>query len=263
MTQFQSFIKPRAIIGLTLITLAITVTIATRSGVPSNIENWLVGKSEDAGMVLDQLDISGAEKTPRKAILAALDMESGMPLITVDLPTIRAKLEALPWVKEVSVARHYPGVLKIEITERQPFALTQLNGQLALIDITGTEITREGLSAYADLLLLVGPEAASAASEVSALKVIDPALSARVTSAVRVGTRRWDLIFDQGVRVKLPDNSKDYDMLAAFARFSSLETRDKILSRELSVIDMRYPDRVIMRVSPLGQRALTGRDEQT
>ena len=89
-------------------------------------------------------------------------------------------------------------------------------------------------------------------------------MAARVTTVVRVGERRWDLIFDNGIRVKLPDNSDPkYKSSTAWERFVRLEKKHRLLAREVSVIDMRIADRLIMRVTPAGRRMMDGKEWAT
>lgn len=251
-----------------LVGLALSITVAAifgleRSGALTSANIWLLNQSRDAGLVLDQLRIEGADRTERFDILSVLEVDGGMPLLAVELEEIRTRLESLPWVRRAAVARRFPNELGIIIEERQPFALWQKNGTLHLVDTEGHIIDGVSLTEFESLRILVGDGAPEASTELAALSAIDPDLMAQVRSVIRVGDRRWDLLFTNGIRVKLPDNATDWDSEAAFARFSDLEANDRLLDREVSVIDMRFDDRIVLRVLPAGRRAMDGLEERT
>jgi len=53
-------------------------------------------------------------------------------ILLCDLPLLQKELKSYPWVKDASVQKVFPSSLKIEITERVPFALLE-RGSLSLL----------------------------------------------------------------------------------------------------------------------------------
>jgi cell division protein FtsQ len=89
----------------------------------------------------------------------------------------------------------------------------------------------------------------------------EPAIRPRVTAAVFVGQRRWNLRLDNGVEVRLPEEGAD----AALAHLAKLDREQQILAREIDAIDLRFPDKLIVRLpanSPLSPNKppVEGRD---
>jgi len=74
----------------------------------------------------------------------------------------------------------------------------------------------------------------------------EPDLAARVTAAVRVGDRRWNLRIDNTVDVLLPTE----ETAGAWIQLARLERSNSILKREVQTVDMRLPDRLVLRLSP-------------
>jgi cell division protein FtsQ len=228
------------------------------------VGTWFMNTSRDAGFVLNDLKVEGQFRTTDNAILAQLDIEDGMPLFAIDLTLIKERLTALPWVQEAQVVRKFPSGLEIKITEREPYGLWQNGGNVQVIDITGTVVAGQDVSAFSYLPWVIGEGAAENARPLFNMLNKAPAFFGDVKQAVRVGNRRWDIIFNNGVRIKLPETAlnpeREYGAEAAWLRFAKIEEEHKLLSREVNVIDMRIPDRIIMRVTPAGERAIEGKE---
>ena len=70
-----------------------------------------------------------------------------------------------------------------------------------------------------------------------------PALADKVMAAVRVGQRRWNLHMKNGTDVMLPEGHET----VAMDRLMALEQDHSLLERPLAAIDMRLPDRLVLR----------------
>jgi len=81
-----------------------------------------------------------------------------------------------------------------------------------------------------------------------ALDLLDaaPEIVPRLRAAVRVGKRRWDLVLDRGLTIKLPAAQP----LDALARVMALHYGEELLDRGLAEIDMRLPGRPALRMMP-------------
>jgi cell division protein FtsQ len=66
-----------------------------------------------------------------------------------------------------------------------------------------------------------------------------------VAAAVFVAERRWNLRLNSGIDVRLPEDDADVALL----RLVSLDREKSLLSRDVTVIDLRLPDRVAVRLS--------------
>jgi cell division protein FtsQ len=60
-----------------------------------------------------------------------------------------------------------------------------------------------------------------------------------------VSHRRWDLFLDNGVQVMLPE----VEPLKAAQKLQDLDKKSGLLDRDLTVVDLRLPDRVAIRLS--------------
>ena len=198
------------------------------------------------GMTVSDIRVEGRETTDRETILAALGAGPGTPILAVDPTRAKDQLEALPWVRSAVIERHMPGTLYVRLVERKPLALWQHGGKIELIDHGGEVIPVVRLDQFAKLPMVVGEGAARHAAELLQMLASEPELAARVTAATRVGDRRWNLRIDNAIDVLLPA----HEAANAWSQLARLERSSAISKRDLQTIDLRLPDRLVLRVSP-------------
>ncbi|MDE1931462.1 MAG: FtsQ-type POTRA domain-containing protein, partial [Alphaproteobacteria bacterium] len=198
------------------------------------------------GLALENVDVVGRQRQSTASILAALGVKRGTPMLEIDLAAAQAKLQALPWVRRADVERQLPDTLFIHLTEREPFAFWQRNGSLSLIDRDGTVIPTAAPAQYGPRIVLVGDDAPAQAATLIDMLATEPSLARRVNAAVLYGSGRWTLRFNTGVEVALPGT----EVSAAWHRLAGLEAQEQILERNIAMIDLRLPDRMVVRLAP-------------
>lgn len=212
-----------------------------------NVTKWKVIKvSSDLGFTVQDVLVSGRDETSRDDLLEALAIARGTPILAYDFSAAKERVEALPWVLQARIERLLPDTLAVHIIERRPMALWQSHGEFALIDDTGEVITRKALGRFANLIHVVGEDAPDNVGGLLELLETQPELKALVKAAVRVGGRRWDLSLNGDINVRLPAE----DAPQALARLVEFEEASGVLARDIRVLDLRLPDRVIVRRSP-------------
>ena len=210
---------------------------------------WAVGSevalnaTADAGLSLQTVEVHGRGETRQADVVGALGAPRGAPLLSLDIDAMRERLAALPWIVSAEVERRYPDRLVVTVTEAEPLALWQRKQKLFLVSRTGKVIETADLRKYSKLLVIVGDKAPERADALFDLLAREPELKSRVTAAVFVGKRRWNLRFDNGLDVKLPED-KPAD---AWSRLASLQREYGVLDKDVSVIDLRLPDQIVLR----------------
>lgn len=202
-----------------------------------------------AGLRVEEIYVEGRNRTRAEHLLAALQIERGDPILGFDLAQAKARLEGLAWVKTATVERRLPDIVHLRIEERQAVALWQHKGKFMLIDATGHAIA-DDIDDYAHLLQVVGDDAPAHAAELMALLATEPALAGRVKAAVWVSGRRWNLKLDdiaRGIDVRLPEENT----AAAWRRLAELNQEHDLLARKVTLIDLRLPDRLVLRSNDL------------
>ncbi len=210
------------------------------------IASAFLDMTADAGFVVDHIYLGGRKRIPRAEIEDTISVSVGDPIFSADPDDIRKRLELLPKVKYAQVERALPDRLHIQIVEREPIAVWQYKGKLELIDDEGVVIGGEDISAYSYLPLVVGRDAPEHTAELLKLLVLEPDLMRRVDAAIRVGERRWNLRFNNGVEVKLPAvNAKE-----AWHRLAELEEQDHLLQGNIISIDLRIGKHMYIKLPP-------------
>lgn len=209
-----------------------------------NHTKWaMIRTSAEQGFTVEDILVTGRGETKRADLLDAMMVVRGAPILAYDFEAAKARVEGLPWVLNARVERLLPDTLVVHLIERRPIALWQNQGQFALIDEEGKVITREELGRFAQLIHVVGEDAPDHVGGLLELLETQPDLKRQVRAAVRVGKRRWDLVLENGVNVRLPEN----DAPQALARLVDFQHETGVLGREIKVLDLRTPDRVIVR----------------
>ena len=200
------------------------------------IVGWRERLGGRLGLKVERVVVEGRVMTPEPVLAAAIGVHEGEPLLGVSLAGLRSRVESLTWVQSATVERRLPGTLVVSLVERRPFAVWQNQGKFVLIDRAGQVVAPEDpakdAAAFRELPLVVGAGA--------------PELHAHVVAAVRVGERRWNLRLGNGADVLLPEGHE----AAAIGRLVEFQQAQELLDRPLQVLDMRLPDRLVVRPQP-------------
>ncbi len=202
--------------------------------------------SIDAGFAVTRIQIEGRVQSDEIGIIEALETGHGAPILRFDPVAAQARIEALPWIEQAIVERRLPGLIVVRIFEQRPAALWQSEGKWAVIDEAGSVIEGASPAAFAELPKVVGDGAERHVGEILDLAERQPDLAKQIYAAIRVGNRRWNLRLHSGIDVRLPEN----DPITAWERLARLESVADLLSRDVSVIDLRRDDRLLLRLSP-------------
>ena len=198
----------------------------------------------DLGLGIAQVKIRGLRHARPETVQKVLNAKTQTPIFAFDPVAARSRLLEMGWVDWATVSRRFPNTIYVDIRERQPFALWQNKKKLRLIGRDGTVITTKRLARFRDLPLIVGAGANTRAGEIIDLLAPYADLEGRIQALTLVGQRRWNIRFDNGVDVRLPEQ----DTSIALERLAALQTRYSILDRKLRAIDLRMPDRLIVQL---------------
>ncbi len=199
----------------------------------------------DRSMTVQAVIVDGRQNTPLPLIREALGVSRGDAMLGFSPEAARQRLESIPWVAQAHVERHLPATIVVRLEERRPFAIWQNQGRFVIVDREGKTVATDGLDQFGPLPLIVGPGADRAAAQLYDLLAAEAAVAERVQAMVRVGERRWNLRLHSGADVLLPEAAE----AAAIKRLAELQQEAKLLDRPLAAIDLRLPDRLVVRAN--------------
>jgi cell division protein FtsQ len=163
--------------------------------------------------------------------------------IWIDATGLHDRLLQLPWVYSVSVKRHWPDKLQIQITEQQPIA--RFN-DMALINNQGDVFSVNANTTPPGLPVFYGPigsQQLMLATYQQILTTLAP-LNARIASLSLDTRQSWQLQLDNGMLVILGKT----DPLARLQRFVAVYPQ-MIGNRAANVLsaDLRYPNGIAVQ----------------
>lgn len=139
------------------------------------------------GLGLEKVTISGIAQMRESEVLAAAGLSDRLSLVFLSAGEVRERLEKVPLIKTAAVRKLYPHELVVTLTERKPYGLWQLNGELFVIAADGTVIDRMHDDRFADLPLVVGEQANTRTKEYLALVEAAGPLKNRIRAGTLVG----------------------------------------------------------------------------
>jgi cell division protein FtsQ len=199
------------------------------------------------GYAAQEIRITGLEWQSPPAVLAAVGVTPGGPLVGFQPAEARRALEGLDWVESARVQRLFPNQLEISVVERQPFAVWQRGGMFHVIDEAGVTLTGINPGDVPGLPVVTGAGAETAVAQLVNHMEAHPGLRSKLKAAGRVGLRRWNLYFDGAVKALLPEHGLE----KALAVLSALDDRHGILDRRVDAIDLRVAGSVVFSPPPV------------
>ncbi len=192
--------------------------------------------------------IEGASPDLADALRARLDVKLPASSFDLDLDALRAKAQQFDAIASAELRLRSGGVLQVVVKEREPMLIWRVSDdRLEMLDASGHRVAALASRAdRPDLPLIAGEGADVAAAE--ALALIDAAgpLLPRMRGLVRQSERRWDMVLDRDQRILLPAENP----VQALEALLALNTADDLLTRDITVIDLRLGARPVLRLAP-------------
>lgn len=200
------------------------------------------GGFAEAGLSVGEISISGQTLTSEQEIFDALGIQPDTSTLAFDVEAARARIAELPAIETVTVRKTYPADVAVSVTEKTPVARWRVDGITFVIDSAGEQIG-EDFGDYSDLPLVIGDGAADDALVMIMALNHFPDLQKGLVALSRIADRRWDMIYDTGLRIQLPEQG----VAQALAKLTSYQSEYQLLDRDVTVIDLRVDSVVAVR----------------
>lgn len=229
------------------------------TGVNAYLNAELVDAVGRAGFTVKRVHVVGANRIDNLRIYDIALNQKDRSMAAIDVAEVRRELMGYGWVADARVSRRLPDTLVIDLVERSPVAVWQSRGRYTLIDADGRLLPGVDPASVPGLPVIVGQGAPRQMRSLQTLLAAAPALRPRISGASWMGGRRWDLHFNTGETLALPDD--EAAARHAFAEFARLDGVNRLLGRRIKRVDMRDPEQLVLRPSrdgDLGDLGLIG-----
>ena len=185
-------------------------------------------------------DVQGAEVLTVAEVEEVAAVPLGVPLATVDLTAIEARVEGLAAVRSVEASRAWPDQVRIEVVEREAVAVVSWEDQWRGLDATGVLFR-----SYPEQPEGLTPVTMSATTPVEAL-----AEAAAVVEALPAGILQrvdhLEVTSIDGISLELRDGST-VTWGSADESANKVKVLQVLLERKASVYDVTAPGRPTIR----------------
>ena len=240
------------LLGVIFMLASVIITIKTNliGRKLTDLSTEFYNYSAGLGIKIDDIVITGRDKTAKQDILNALQLSRETNILNLDLRDLQQKVEQLPWVRHAVVKRRFfPNIIQIDIRERQVQSIWQLDHKFRPIDGEGNVIEADYTPDH-PILLIVGEGAPENITALMKSITDDQNIFQRIKVANYISGRRWNIVLDDvenGITVKLPEKHID----EAWKKLLKLNTTQGLLKRKLTIIDLRFPNKVIVKLGKM------------
>ncbi len=207
---------------------------------PSN--QFLINK----GFKIENVLITGTRNLSNNYIKDIIEIYKYGSIFNVDLSSIYNKIKQNSWVKEVSIERVLPNIIKIKILENQPIAIWQNKKNNKLITANGNIIFDGNVNDFKnDFPIIKGNKSKENISSILEILETNQNFYENIWSLTFINERRWDLHFNQGLVVRLPSK----DIKKAWEKIIKLHKNYNVLNLNLTEIDLRNPKQILGKIN--------------
>ena len=235
----------RWIVGLAALVWSLTIVTQEMGPV---LQSWLE---------IREVEVEGIHRVTKGEVLERLVLKPSMGLHQVSTSFLAERVRTHAWIKEVTVERRPPHLLYVTIVERTPAVIVRSGADHWLSDESGYLLAKLGRQDDRTLPLLTGLDLqslqrgeAGARNAVQSGVVLAKLIANTFDGRVEIDLTNSSnvLASANGVRFQFGDDS----LVGQWDRFRKVKPSFKTAAsdgrkREVSEIDLRYDNRVIVR----------------
>ncbi|MCF6343400.1 MAG: FtsQ-type POTRA domain-containing protein [Devosiaceae bacterium] len=242
---YKTIIKRSAFIILSLIVILFLYQSRNEiSKITDNSVSFISGQLAGFGLGIKEVQIEGQVLTNEKQILSALKIDDKTSTLTFDAQKARERILELPAIFEASIRKSFPSQLIVNVIEIEPVARWRVGGETYFIGKTGKKLALSTGEVDNSLPLIIGQGAADDAYSLINILSDYARIENGLIALSRIADRRWDLIYDNGLRVQLPED----DLEKALSLLANYQEEYSIFDKDISLIDLRITGSLVVRL---------------
>jgi len=218
---------------------------ASYAGVPAMAGDRIDHFAGQAGYKVKRIEVRGVDRMDEFKVYDVVLDQKNRAMPSVDIAALRKELTAFGWIADARVSRQLPDTLVIDIVEHEPAAVWEGGEGQMLVNGKGETIVPIRPDAEPELVRISGEGGRKKIDDLLELLGRAPALKPMIVRAEWVGNRRWNLTFDSGELLALPEGGDlERKALLDFARMDGIS---RLLGTGITFFDMRDPTRAYFR----------------
>ena len=218
------------------LTFIISVILATYFAVRITMTLMGIGASAHVRTISVSSDTHSADLN---AVYAMAAVPQGTSSYAIDLNTLNARIAAAPGVRTASTRRMPNGNLRVQVKMYRAVAQWTDGENYFPLSADGTIVRRPSDTRDDASVLFRG----QIPNDIADITKAAHSLGTELDYLEWIENRRWNLYSRGGVTVLLPEENPT----AAIATLVALNSQHRILSRDITVIDMRDDARILVK----------------
>ncbi len=178
----------------------------------------------------------------QSAITEVIGIKSNTKSFSVKLDDALIRITSIPDIEFAAVRRLADGNLQIKIKKRLAIATWMNNNSFYPLTANGSLINKPQNERPENALVFKGSLPPDISYIVETMKH-SPRILSNSGYLEWIEGRRWNITTINNTIIMLPETNFDY----AIKKLNDLENKNQILERKISVIDMRDPERVLIK----------------
>lgn len=231
-----------SIFSYVFVAIIIITIILIKNDIKYFVFNLVQKQSEKYGYILNNINIYGNSYLNSDKVKILFSDKLSKSIFLISLKDIEKQLMKDSWVKSLSLKTQYPSSIIVRIKEKEPIAIFFNNTDHYYIDSFGEKISKVLDIASEELVIVTGNKSLDNVPEL--INTIKQYNNFTVTSANYIGSRRWDLVINNELVIKLPEEKYDIALDVFNEFFSKVEKFNYSL---IEFIDLRLPEKFIVR----------------
>ena len=209
--------------------------------------NYIQKFSDDYEYNLSIINISDLKYIKKNEILDLFVDYKNKSIFFVPISTIVDDIKNINWVKKINIKTDYHQTITVTLEEKEPIGIFFDNGKKILFSNNLTYLnTIENNKKYSHLIVFSGEN--SVINSKKLIANLDDIFKKNVISASFIGNRRWNLLLNNLILIKMPEkNIKDaienYNKI-----YFNLSNKDL---NDIESIDLRIQNQAILKYKNL------------
>lgn len=204
-------------------------------------------KIADSGFVVEKIYLNELKYLPVQQVVDRLSFDQGDRIFAVDLVENKNRIESIFWVDEASIKIKFPNKIDINIREKIPEFILYKNDLYSYVDKLGKLIKiipDNEQNRYADLIIMSGKNVEFQIPNLLNFIKNDLEIFSYISEIRWVGDRRFDVVFYNGMILKLPQTNPQL----AWDNFLAYNKEMSFFNRKILAIDMRIENKIYLQL---------------